>query len=78
MLNWCLNHRLFIVGSLIVIALFGAFVYSRLHSEFIPKEDYGRIEIGMSAPGGTTLNYTEGYANQIISRLISEFSQQKY
>jgi multidrug efflux pump len=78
MLKVMLKHRLWVLASLIVIGLVGFLIYSRLHSEFIPKEDYGRIDIGILAPPGEpTLNYTERYANQIIARLrkIPEIKQ---
>ena len=68
-LRQCIQYRRWLLLLLLAIAGVGYLIFSQLHSEIIPKEDYGRISIGISPPGGSTLQYTEKYANQIMKRL---------
>ena len=80
LLVFVLRRSWLVIVSMVAIALLGGAIFTRIHAEFIPKEDYGRIEIGILAPGGTTLQYTEKYANRIMARLskIPEIQQTKF
>lgn len=64
-LRWAVAHR----GTVVAIAG-GAFaaaiaLMTWLPSEFVPPEDRGQFLISVSAPEGSTLQYTDGYLKQI-------------
>ncbi|MCF7669479.1 MAG: efflux RND transporter permease subunit, partial [Verrucomicrobia bacterium] len=58
-LKWALHHRPTIVFLTIIALATGAYIYASLEKEFLPVEDKGHLLIVMSAPEGSTLEYTD-------------------
>lgn len=80
-LSGMLKARLLVVAGLVVVGVFGYFLYANMNSEFIPQEDYGTMNISIVSPTGASIGYTEKYTAMIekILRkipLIQDFSTQ--
>lgn len=58
-LRRALQYRHVIVVVLLFIGFGGYFLYENIHSEFIPQEDYGVMNVDIYAPTGSTLAYTD-------------------
>ena len=69
LLSVVLRCRIWIVIATFLLLWVGLFILKIIPSEFLPKEDYGQVYIGISAPSGSTLSYTEKYAKQIMTVL---------
>ena len=81
LLEFALKYRLFVIAILVVIAVFGFLIFRSLHSEFIPQEDYGTMNIGLVSPTDASIEYTEKYTAQVEQILksipqIKDFSTQ--
>ncbi|PHQ81388.1 MAG: multidrug transporter AcrB, partial [Coxiella sp. (in: Bacteria)] len=71
LLEFALKYRLFVIAILVVIAVFGFLIFRSLHSEFIPQEDYGTMNIGLVSPTDASIEYTEKYTAQVEQILKS-------
>ena len=60
-----LQHRLWIIGILIVLALFGVWLYGKIPTELAPTEDRGAILGIIQSPTNSSFAYTNRYAKQI-------------
>lgn len=81
LLSSALNLRLFFVVGLIGVAICGFFLYRAMHSEFVPQEDYGTLNVNLVSPTGASIDYTEKYTTDIEKILrsvpqIKDFSTQ--
>jgi hydrophobe/amphiphile efflux-1 (HAE1) family protein len=65
LLKHALVHRQYILLSLVGIGLLGYIIYVTLSSEFLPPEDYGVFNVSLSAPTGSSLDYTKRYVEQV-------------
>lgn len=65
LLSTALNHRKFIIMSMLIVALIGYGLFESLRSELIPKEDVGLIQVSMTSPTGASVDYTNQYAKQV-------------
>lgn len=73
-IRWTLRHRLITLfatigifaGSLMMIPLVGA--------EFVPPADQGRMQVNVTAPVGSSLDYTEAKLGQ-VERALKEFPE---
>ncbi|MEO8849586.1 MAG: efflux RND transporter permease subunit, partial [Casimicrobiaceae bacterium] len=57
-LLWALHHRLFVGGAWIVVFALGALTFTQLKSELAPTEDRGVVFGTVTAPQGSTPQYT--------------------
>mgnify|MGYP001497172745 CR=1 FL=1 len=64
-----IRARTLVVVACIAVAAFGYVLVQHIPSEFLPSEDYGQVDIGISAPPGSSLEYTELYAKKIMALL---------
>ena len=64
-LKFMLHKRIFVVIALVVIAIFGGFLYREIPSEFIPQEDIGMFNVDVTAPDGASVNYVSKYSKKI-------------
>ena len=76
-----LRHRFIVIMSLIIVAIGGYFIATRINSEFIPQEDYGLMTVSIASPTGSSIEYTEKYTRDIEAILkkipqIQDFSTQ--
>lgn len=60
-----LRHRGVIILILGVVALGGYVLMRMIPAEFIPQEDYGVVNVNISAPTGSSLSYTRRYTAQV-------------
>ncbi len=73
-IGWTLHHRLvtllvtsgIFVGSLLMVPLVGA--------EFVPNTDEGRFQINVTAPVGSSLDYTTAKVRQ-VEKALQEFPE---
>ena len=60
-----LQYKIWVVIGLIVLAILGGVLYSKMPSELAPTEDRGTIMGIVQAPTNSSFNYTNQYAQQI-------------
>ncbi len=70
-LSAMLTRRLFVIAALVVIAILGFFIYKMMHSEFLPQEDYGTLNISVVSPAGASIDYTQKYT-KIIENVLKD------
>jgi hydrophobe/amphiphile efflux-1 (HAE1) family protein len=70
-LQWVLNHKTIIFGCLAALAVVGYLLFKTMPSEFLPQEDYGLIEVSVTEPSGSNLDYTQYYMQKIGSIMKS-------
>lgn len=80
LLSWCLSHRLIITSLALIISIGGYFVFQKIPSELVPKEDKGIVKAKGIPPFGANIDYVQRYMNQadtvfskapeVVSRLV--------
>ena len=65
LLGWVLNHKKIIFACLAALAVIGYLLFKTMPSEFLPQEDYGLVDVSVSEPSGSNLQYTEYYMQKI-------------
>ena len=65
-----LAHRNIVIIGLVVVAILGGILYHGLASEFLPREDLGFFTVNITAPTGSSLQYTDKYTQQIEKILL--------
>ncbi len=65
LLQAVLKNRLKVVLVLVVIALLGYLLSLVVPQSFIPKEDIGYFQAGITSPGGATVDYTNNYMQRL-------------
>ncbi|HMU60844.1 MAG TPA: efflux RND transporter permease subunit [Gemmatimonadales bacterium] len=64
-LAWAIRHRAVIIGGAGVSLLVAYVTFHALKREFIPAEDRGFFMASVTAPQGSTVEYTDGYQRQV-------------
>ncbi|MEZ4412311.1 MAG: efflux RND transporter permease subunit [Gemmatimonadales bacterium] len=64
-LAWAIRHRAVIIGGAGVSLLVAYVTFHALKREFIPAEDRGFFMAAVTAPQGSTVEYTDGYQRQV-------------
>ena len=70
LLNMVLTHRNIIIVILLIVAVLGGVLFHSLSSEFVPREDQGFFTVNITAPTGSSLQYTDKYTRQIEQLLL--------
>jgi multidrug efflux pump len=65
LLGWVLWHKKFMFTCLAALAVVGVLLFKTMPSEFLPQEDYGLIDVSVSEPMGSNLQYTQYYMQTI-------------
>jgi len=65
LLAWVLKHKTLVFATLAALAVIGYLLFKMMPSEFLPQEDYGLIEVSVSEPSGSNLDYTQHYMQKI-------------
>ena len=60
-----LNAKYVVVAGAVALFISAGFLYTLLPNELAPKEDQGLVIGFASAPEGSTIDYTDGYAKQM-------------
>jgi multidrug efflux pump len=68
-LNFILNKPIIIFSILIITIIGSTFLFNKIPSEFVPKEDRGVIFLIVKGPEGSSYNYAVEYMNEIEKRL---------
>jgi len=72
--GWVMQARWLVIGVMVVSALAIAAVWPSMKQELSPLEDRGTILANINAPDGSTLDYTDRYA-QVIERLGGSYKE---
>lgn len=65
LLRYLLAKRNWVTGGLLLVGLLGLSLYHYLPSELSPQEDRGEINVSISAPRGSSFQYTDKYVRQL-------------
>ncbi len=60
-----LQYRPMIIGGLLGLSLLGGGIFIALHSEFLPQEDYGVMNVSINSPTDSNMEYTDHYSKQV-------------
>jgi multidrug efflux pump len=72
--GWVMQARWLVIGVMVVSALAIAAVWPSMKQELSPLEDRGTILANINAPDGSTLDYTDRYA-QVIERMGGTYKE---
>ncbi len=64
-LAWALHHRAFVALGAVGVVAMAVLFFAVLEREFIPPEDRGFFVTFTVAPEGSTIEYTDGYQQQL-------------
>lgn len=64
-LHYLLGKRLWVIGSLVLVAVMGFFVHRYVPSELAPAEDMNQIFAAMQSPRSASFQYTNQYLHQL-------------
>jgi multidrug efflux pump len=64
-LAWAIRHRFVIIGGAGVSLIVAYVTFNALKREFIPAEDRGFFMAMVTAPQGSTVQFTDGYQRQV-------------
>ena len=64
-LRWAVGHRGLVAALAVGTFALAILLMMRLPSEFVPPEDRGQFIVSVSAPQGSTLDYTDSYLQQV-------------
>jgi len=64
-LGWAVRHRSWVVGGALAASLVAVVAFRALKREFVPSEDRGQFFTIVTAPEGSTLEYTDQYQHRI-------------
>ena len=64
-LGWAVRHRWVIIGGAGAALVVAYVTFNALKREFIPAEDRGFFLAAVTAPQGSTVQYTDGYQKQV-------------
>ena len=68
-IGWTLRHRLVTLLATIAIFIGSLFMVPLLGAEFVPTADGGRFQITVTAPAGSSLDYTTAKVRQVEKAL---------
>lgn len=71
-LRWALGHRLAVAAGSVAVLVVTVVLLARLPSEFLPKSDEGKFEIGYILPVGTTLEASDASATTMEQVIVSD------
>jgi HAE1 family hydrophobic/amphiphilic exporter-1 len=73
-IQWTLRHRLITLMSTIAIFVGSVMMIPLVGAEFVPAADQGRIQVNVTAPVGSSLDYTTAKLGQ-VERALKEFPE---
>lgn len=65
LLEQLLQRRVIVIAMFLGFAAAGVGLFSIIHSEFLPQEDYSMMNINIASPDGSSMSYTDSYAKKI-------------
>lgn len=63
-LELALRHRLAVIGIIAAVATAAGATFTTLKREFVPADDNGSFRVSITAPEGSTVQYTDEYQRQ--------------
>lgn len=73
-IGWTLRHRLITLLTTIGIFIGSLFMVPLVGTEFVPNTDEGRFQITVTAPAGSSLDYTTAKVRQ-VEKALREFPE---
>ncbi len=73
-IGWTLRHRLVTLLATIAIFIGSLFMVPLLGAEFVPTADGGRFQITVTAPAGSSLDYTTAKVRQ-VEKVLRQFPE---
>ncbi|UUP16450.1 efflux RND transporter permease subunit [Nitratireductor thuwali] len=73
-ISWTLRHRLITLITTIGIFVGSVFMVPLVGVEFVPPADQGRMQVNITAPVGSSLDYTTAKLSQ-VERALKEFPE---
>ncbi|WP_309086662.1 efflux RND transporter permease subunit [Chelativorans sp.] len=73
-ISWTLRHRLITLIATIGIFVGSVFMVPLVGVEFVPPADQGRMQVSITAPVGSSLDYTSAKLGQ-VERALKEFPE---
>lgn len=70
-LVWALRRKPVVIAGFATVAGLSFFLFNALPSEYAPKEDRGAFFLMISAPEGSSFEFTEEYMEEIEQRLMA-------
>ncbi len=77
-LKFLLSHPMIVVISFVVIIGSTVLILKKVPGEFVPKEDRGVIFMIVSAPEGSSYEFTSSYMEEIEARLMPFVDSQEF
>lgn len=75
-IGWTLRHRLITLLTTIGIFIGSLFMVPLVGTEFVPNTDEGRFQITVTAPAGSSLDYTTAKVRQ-VEKALREFPKSR-
>jgi hydrophobe/amphiphile efflux-1 (HAE1) family protein len=75
-LNWCLDHRLIVLSSALLITLGSGLIIKSLDREFTPAQDQSRLILFIKTKAGSSLEFTEKKV-ALVEKILMEQSELK-
>ncbi len=69
-LNWCLSHRVWVIGLTIAAMIGSIALFPLIGSEFMPAMDQGQFTVRIELPYGTSLEETDQVAAIVEERIL--------
>lgn len=73
-ISWTLRHRLVTLLATIAIFVGSVFMVPLVGAEFVPPADQGRMQVNVTGPVGSSLDYTTAKLGQ-VERALKEFPE---
>jgi HAE1 family hydrophobic/amphiphilic exporter-1 len=74
LLEWALAHRKTVLAIALVVFVGSFFLLPLVGTEFVPESDEGRTSFRLTAPVGSSLEYTDAKARQ-VEELLREYPE---
>jgi len=72
-INWAVNHRAVVmIGAVAVFGVTLVLLGPGVKTEYMPKQDQGRLQISIQLPVGTEQSITREFAREIYERILQE------
>lgn len=76
LISWALGHKaIVLVGAVAIFAASIICFVPGLKTEYMPKQDQGRLQLSVQLPVGTEQSITGAFANELYQRFTSEFPE---
>ncbi|MCQ2143016.1 MAG: efflux RND transporter permease subunit [Bacteroidales bacterium] len=76
LINWAVRHRAVVMTLAVVIFAASLVVFGPgIKTEYMPKQDQGRLSVKIQLPVGTEQSITREFARRVYDRFVEEFPE---